>query len=55
MHLAGWMHRDVSAGNIIAVMKDNGKPGGKLSDLEYAKHYEDESGSSDPKTVCSQG
>jgi hypothetical protein len=54
MHLANWMHRDVSAGNIIAVKRDNGELSGKLSDLEYAKHYNDESGSSDPKTVCFQ-
>jgi hypothetical protein len=51
MYLAGWVHRDISAGNIIAVIRD-GKPGGKLSDLEYAKSCDDESGSSDPKTVC---
>jgi hypothetical protein len=54
MYLADWVHRDVSAGNIIAVKRPGGKCGGKLSDLEYAKHCEDASGSSDPKTVCSK-
>ncbi|XP_006457559.1 hypothetical protein AGABI2DRAFT_123416 [Agaricus bisporus var. bisporus H97] len=49
MYLSGWMHRDVSAGNIIAVKRPGGKSGGKLSDLEYAKHYRDENASSDPK------
>jgi hypothetical protein len=52
MYLAGWMHRDVSAGNIIVVTRPGGKCGGKLSDLEYTKHCEDKS--SDPKTVCSE-
>ncbi|KAF7776854.1 hypothetical protein Agabi119p4_5247 [Agaricus bisporus var. burnettii] len=50
MYLAGWMHRDVSAGNIIAVKRPGGKSGGRISDLEYAKHYRDESASLDPKT-----
>jgi hypothetical protein len=53
MYLAGWVHRDISAGNIIVVMQPGGKPRGKLSDLEYAKSCDDESGSIDPKTVCS--
>ncbi|KAF7776467.1 hypothetical protein Agabi119p4_4860 [Agaricus bisporus var. burnettii] len=44
MYLSGWMHRDISAGNIIAVKRPGGKSGGKLSDLEYA-----ENASSDPK------
>ncbi|KAF7776855.1 hypothetical protein Agabi119p4_5248 [Agaricus bisporus var. burnettii] len=50
MYLAGWMHRDISAGNIITVKKSSRLFGGKLSDLEYAKHYRDKSGSPDPKT-----
>ncbi|EKM75059.1 hypothetical protein AGABI1DRAFT_132597 [Agaricus bisporus var. burnettii JB137-S8] len=49
MYLAGWMHRDVSAGNIIAVKRPGGKLGGKLSDLEFAKHYRDENASSGTK------
>ncbi|EKM75060.1 hypothetical protein AGABI1DRAFT_109663 [Agaricus bisporus var. burnettii JB137-S8] len=50
MYLAGWMHRDISAGNIITVERSSRVFRGKLSDLEYAKHYEDKSGSPDPKT-----
>jgi hypothetical protein len=54
MHLAGWVHRDISAGNIIAVVRD-GELGGKLSDFEYATSCDDESGSSDPTMVCCRG
>ncbi|XP_006457561.1 hypothetical protein AGABI2DRAFT_123418 [Agaricus bisporus var. bisporus H97] len=50
MYLAGWMHRDVSAGNIIAVKRSGGESGGRLSDLEYAKHYRDDNASKDSKT-----
>jgi hypothetical protein len=38
--------------NIIVVSRQGGRFGGKLSDLEYAKEFADESGSPDPKTVC---
>jgi hypothetical protein len=54
MYLAGWIHRDVSVGNIVAVKRPGGRSGGKLSDLEYAKYCEDASGRSDHKTVCSE-
>ncbi|KAG2008900.1 other/FunK1 protein kinase [Coprinopsis cinerea AmutBmut pab1-1] len=41
MFCAGWVHRDVSAGNILAVRSS--APGGrwqvKLSDLEYARKF----------------
>ncbi|KAF9543025.1 hypothetical protein CPC08DRAFT_716824 [Agrocybe pediades] len=60
MHCAGWVHRDISSGNILAYEVG---PGGnrrsrwqaKLSDLEYAKRFyprgEDKDGESkDPKT-----
>ena len=39
MHLAGWVHRDVSVTNVIWV-EDKVNPGnftGKLMDFEYAK------------------
>jgi len=51
LFLAGWVHRDISTGNII-VVENNGCIRGFLSDLEYAKAMNNESASSDPKTVC---
>jgi hypothetical protein len=51
LYLAKWTHRDVSVGNIIVVEID-GSVRGKLSDLEYAKKFSDETFSVDPKTVC---
>lgn len=53
MFLAGWVHRDISSGNVLC-FDFGGKIGkrGKLADLEYAKKFEPNSmGSSDPKTV----
>ncbi|KAF7776856.1 hypothetical protein Agabi119p4_5249 [Agaricus bisporus var. burnettii] len=50
MYLAGWMHRDISAGNIIMVERGSDLFKGKLSDLEYAKEFRDVKGSPDPKT-----
>jgi len=35
--LAKWVHRDISAGNIILVKTAKGEVIGKLSDLEYAQ------------------
>ena len=35
---AGFVHGDVSAGNCLFFPKDSL---GKISDLEYAKHYDD--------------
>jgi len=52
LFLAGWVHRDISTGNIIVVEDDDGGVRGFLSDLEYAKEMSNESSSSDPKTVC---
>jgi len=49
LYHAGWNHRDISAGNII-VVENNGSVRGKLSDLEYAKKFDDASFSADPKT-----
>ncbi|KAF5363266.1 hypothetical protein D9756_001092 [Leucocoprinus leucothites] len=50
MFLAGWVHRDVSTGNII-VMNTGGRVRGLLSDLEYAREFDRiNKGASDPKT-----
>ena len=45
MRIAGYVHRDVSAGNCLFY-----EGSGKLADLEYSKRYEDVS-VSEPKTV----
>ncbi|KAF7776468.1 hypothetical protein Agabi119p4_4861 [Agaricus bisporus var. burnettii] len=50
MYLAGWMHRDISVGNIIVVERGSDLFKGKLSDLEYAREFRDVNGSRDPKT-----
>jgi hypothetical protein len=52
LFLARWMHRDVSAGNIILVRSGRGVRG-KLSDLEYAQDFNEENRAvgTDPKTV----
>ncbi|KIO32593.1 hypothetical protein M407DRAFT_18367 [Tulasnella calospora MUT 4182] len=57
MFLAGWVHRDISSGNIYACRsQENGTDGaqvrGILADLEYAKHFDPDGAksSSDPKT-----
>lgn len=41
MHKSGWVHRDISAGNILIV-----DGSGRLTDLEYAmnEEYQDEPG-----------
>lgn len=59
MFCAGWVHRDISSGNIMAYRKnlDNKEQPWRviLADLEYAKRYPsppDYSVSHDPKTVC---
>ncbi|KAF8191342.1 other/FunK1 protein kinase [Pholiota molesta] len=39
MYCAGWVHRDISSGNILAHRKDSGKWQAKLSDFEYARRY----------------
>ena len=51
MWLAGWVHRDISAGNILWLKEDGNEGRGILSDLEYAKKPGDGPASSDPKTV----
>ena len=45
MRMAGFVHRDVSAGNCLYY-----EGSGKLADLEYSKRYEDMS-VSEPKIV----
>lgn len=42
LHLTGWLHRDISSGNILLV---DGIV--KLADLEYAKNMVDNSGHSE--------
>ncbi len=51
LFIGNWVHRDISAGNIIVMMGKKGKAEGKLSDLEYAKEFGSPAPSSDPKTV----
>ena len=38
MHECGWVHRDISAGNVL--LHDTT---GKVADVEYAKHESDQS------------
>ena len=35
----GYVHRDVSSGNVYVHESENGKFGGKLGDMEYMKKY----------------
>lgn len=48
---AGWVHRDVSCGNVLLWRDRTGKLYGKLGDLEYAKKFPSAGSSPDPKTV----
>ncbi|KAG8948429.1 hypothetical protein FRC04_009799 [Tulasnella sp. 424] len=53
MFVAGWVHRDISTGNIYAFTDPKSQSTrGILADLEYAKPFKpkDVEGSSDPKT-----
>lgn len=40
MHRAGWVHRDVSGGNVYSY-EANGTQRGLLGDFEYAKNDQD--------------
>ena len=50
---AGWVHRDVSCGNVLLWRDPQGNLHGKLGDLEYAKKFPSTSDSTapDPKIV----
>ncbi|KAF9540044.1 hypothetical protein CPC08DRAFT_717357, partial [Agrocybe pediades] len=54
MFVAGWVHRDISAGNILAYRQSEADTWtAKLSDLEYAKPFpptDDVEAAKDPKT-----
>ena len=54
MFCAGWVHRDISSGNILAYQEPGGALRTKLSDLEYARKFPRDDGkvAGDPKTVC---
>ena len=54
MLCAGWVHRDVSAGNILAYRQKDGLLRAKLSDLEYARPFPRKNGgtSGDERIVC---
>jgi len=55
MFCAGWVHRDISSGNILAYKARTGDPWiAKLADLEYAKRFPPPEGydaSKDPRIV----
>lgn len=54
MFCAGWVHRDISDGNILAVWdKETQAWRVRISDLEYAREFPRDDGvaGSDPKTV----
>ena len=38
MFCAGWVHRDISVGNILAIKDENGDWKIKLADLEYPEN-----------------
>ncbi|KAL4062375.1 hypothetical protein J3A83DRAFT_4110133, partial [Scleroderma citrinum] len=53
MFLAGWVHRDISSGNLYWFKGNDGEVRGVLADLEYARHFRpsDGKGSLDPKMI----
>ncbi|CUA75303.1 Nucleoporin NUP133 [Rhizoctonia solani] len=53
MHICGYVHRDVSCGNILLVSGPSGKRG-VIIDLEYAKYIDDVSSPHDVKTGTAQ-
>ncbi|EAU89856.2 other/FunK1 protein kinase [Coprinopsis cinerea okayama7 len=55
MFLAGWVHRDISPGNILAYREVPGSPWTvKLSDLEHAKRFPDSESSGADRIVVSR-
>lgn len=53
LHKVGWVHRDISIGNILVARSDDGAVV-KLADLEYAKAFQDRPvlKSQELRTVC---
>lgn len=53
MFLANYMHRDISAANLLFFPTADDGPSGKIGDLEYAKQFGVflDGAKSDPKTV----
>lgn len=53
MYCAGWVHRDISSGNVLAYRaNDEDHWTVKLADLEYSQRCNlDGAASTDPKTV----
>ncbi|KDQ25287.1 hypothetical protein PLEOSDRAFT_1019128, partial [Pleurotus ostreatus PC15] len=50
MFCAGWVHRDVSCNNVMAIQDPETRHWNlKLADLEYSKKYDSGAGTSDPK------
>ncbi|KAI9062842.1 hypothetical protein FKP32DRAFT_1676757 [Trametes sanguinea] len=41
LHLLGWVHRDISSGNILVIRGGSNQLRGMLTDFEYAKEYEE--------------
>ena len=52
MFCAGWVHRDISCNNVMAVRDSETQQWKlKLADLEYSKKFGLHTGTSDPKIV----
>ena len=47
LHTCGWVHRDISTGNILIT-----PDGPKIVDLEFAKRVDDTSEIHERRTVC---
>lgn len=47
----GWVHRDLSVGNIYYYVDEDGEPGAKVGDFEYAKKMNEDSEVHDVRTV----
>lgn len=57
MESRGYLHRDVSSGNVHWIPDENDKDGGRgvLADVEYAKIYDSKSSESNVRTVGVSG
>ncbi|KAG6915560.1 hypothetical protein DXG01_010965 [Tephrocybe rancida] len=49
LRMAGFVHRDISAGNCLWSLKED-QQRGKISDLEYARRYDELVGHANPRT-----